>query len=70
MTQTQKLISISISKFLGPSKIKVPGLFKTGVNTSSSMKAAASAEKIRAVVHSIIASAENTSLSAMRSAKR
>lgn len=68
MTQTQKLISISISKFLGPSKILVPGLFKTGVNTSSSMKAAASAEKIRAVVHSIIASAEKTSLSAMRSA--
>ncbi|KAJ0555337.1 hypothetical protein HanOQP8_Chr07g0237571 [Helianthus annuus] len=58
MTQTQKLVSISISKILGPTKIISP----------SSVKAAASAEKIRTVVHSVIASAEKTSLSAMRSA--
>lgn len=64
MTQTQKLVSISISKILGPSKV----MFNSGVNTTSSMKAAASAEKIRTVVHSVIASAEKTSLSAMRTA--
>lgn len=68
MTQTQKLISISISKILGPSKVIAPSMFNSGVNTTSSMKAAASAEKIRTVVHSVIASAEKTSLSAMRSA--
>lgn len=34
----------------------------------SAMKAAASAEKIRAVAHGVIASAEKTSLSAMRTA--
>ncbi|KVH90926.1 uncharacterized protein LOC112520680 [Cynara cardunculus var. scolymus] len=68
MTQTQKLVSISISKFLGPSKVIAPSMFNSGLNTTSSMKAAASAEKIRTVVHSVIASAEKTSLSAMRSA--
>ncbi|KAL4591237.1 hypothetical protein LXL04_004193 [Taraxacum kok-saghyz] len=62
MTQTQKLISISLTKFLGPSKVMAPNF------TTSSMKAAASAEKIRTVVHSVIASAEKTSLSAMRTA--
>lgn len=66
MTQTQKLVSISISKILGPSKAMAPSFLK--VNTTSSMKAAASAEKIRTVVHSVIASAEKTSLSAMRTA--
>lgn len=68
MTQTQKLVSISISKFLGPSKVIAPSMFNSGLNTTSSMKAAASAEKIRTVVHSVIASAEKTSLSAMRTA--
>ncbi|KAL7597243.1 hypothetical protein Lser_V15G29424 [Lactuca serriola] len=68
MTQTQKLVSISISKILGPSKVIAPSFFNSGVNTTSSMKAAASAEKIRTVVHSVIASAEKTSLSAMRTA--
>ncbi|XP_071712968.1 uncharacterized protein [Rutidosis leptorrhynchoides] len=59
MTQTQKLISLTVSKVLGPSKL---------VHATSSMKAAANAEKIRTVVHSVIASAEKTSLSAMRTA--
>ncbi|KAI3688375.1 hypothetical protein L1987_82087 [Smallanthus sonchifolius] len=68
MTQTQKLVSISISKILGPTKIIAPGMFNSGLNATSSMKAAASAEKIRTIVHSVIASAEKTSLSAMRSA--
>lgn len=68
LTQTQKLVSISISKILGPSKVIAPGFFNSGVNTTSSMKAAASSEKIRTVVHSVIASAEKTSLSAMRTA--
>ncbi|KAJ0953265.1 hypothetical protein HanPSC8_Chr02g0081861 [Helianthus annuus] len=68
MTQTQKLVSISVSKILGPTKIIAPGALNSGLNTTSSMKAAASAEKIRTVVHSVIASVEKTSLSAMRSA--
>ncbi|KAK9072510.1 hypothetical protein SSX86_008944 [Deinandra increscens subsp. villosa] len=68
MTQTQKIISISASKIFGPTKIIAPSVFNSGLNTTSSVKAAASAEKIRAVVHSVIASAEKTSLSAMRSA--
>ncbi|KAI3823136.1 hypothetical protein L1987_04567 [Smallanthus sonchifolius] len=61
MTQTQKQI-------LGPTKIIGPSMFNSGINTTSSVKAAASAEKIRTIVHSVIASAEKTSLSAMRSA--
>ncbi|MED6181473.1 hypothetical protein PIB30_019547 [Stylosanthes scabra] len=49
---------------LGPSKV----VASSGAKTSSIMKAAASAEKIRAVAHSIIASAERTSISVMRTA--
>jgi len=50
--QMHKVLSVS----LGPS------------NTSGFMKAAASAEKIRAVTHGVIYSAEKTSVSAMRAA--
>lgn len=56
LSHTQKVVAI-MSKSVGPSKILSPGI-----------KASASAEKIRAVVHSVIASAEKTSLSAMRTA--
>lgn len=52
LSQMQKVLSVS----LGPS------------NTSGFMKAAASAEKIRAVTHGVIYSAEKTSVSAMRAA--
>ncbi|KAD4384162.1 hypothetical protein R6Q59_011855 [Mikania micrantha] len=67
MSQTQKLVSISINKILGPAKLITPSMFNAGVNTTSSVKAAASAEKIRTVIHSIIASAEKTCLSATKS---
>ncbi|XVF08376.1 hypothetical protein REPUB_Repub06bG0221300 [Reevesia pubescens] len=67
MTQTQKVIGIALGKTLGPSKLVVPGLASSGAN-SSFFKAAASAEKIRTVVHGVIASAEKTSFSAMRTA--
>ncbi|KAK2983391.1 hypothetical protein RJ640_016015 [Escallonia rubra] len=67
MTQTQKAIAIALSKALGPSKLVAPGIANSGVKTSA-LKAAASTEKIRAVAHSMIASAEKTSLSAMRTA--
>ncbi|XWS67335.1 hypothetical protein CRYUN_Cryun05aG0278100 [Craigia yunnanensis] len=67
MTQTQKVVGIALSKTLGPSKLVAPGFANSGAN-SSLFKAAASAEKIRTVVHGIIASAEKTSFSAMRTA--
>ncbi|KAK3010229.1 hypothetical protein RJ639_010919 [Escallonia herrerae] len=67
MTQTQKAIAIALSKAFGPSKLVGPGIANSGVKTSA-LKAAASTEKIRAVAHSMIASAEKTSLSAMRTA--
>ncbi|MBA0880167.1 hypothetical protein Goshw_016160 [Gossypium schwendimanii] len=67
MTQTQKVVGIALGKALGPSKFVVPGLANSGAN-SSLFKAAASAEKIRTVVHGVIASAEKTSFSAMRTA--
>ncbi|KAF7827312.1 uncharacterized protein G2W53_018476 [Senna tora] len=53
---------------LGPSKVVAPGLASSGAKTSSLLKATVSAEKIRAVAHSIIASAQKTSISAMRTA--
>ncbi|GMJ01083.1 hypothetical protein like AT2G43250 [Hibiscus trionum] len=67
MSQTQKVVGIALGKTLGPSKLVAPGLASSGAN-SSLFKAAASAEKIRTVVHGVIASAEKTSFSAMRTA--
>ncbi|KAF3775148.1 hypothetical protein EJ110_NYTH51131 [Nymphaea thermarum] len=54
-------------KLFAPLKATVSGLAGSGTNMST-MKVAASAEKIRAVAHGVIASAERTSFSAMRTA--
>lgn len=67
LTQTQKTMAIALSKTLGP-KVVAPGLANSGANATSVFKAVASAEKIRTVAHSIIASVEKTSFSAMRTA--
>lgn len=67
MTQFQKVIAMTASKTLGPSKLAAPGLTTLG-GKSSVLNAVASAEKIRTVVHGAIASAEKTSFSAMRAA--
>lgn len=68
LTQTQKAVAIALSKTMGPSKVVAPGFASTGAKATSALKATASAEKMRAVAHSMIASAERTSLSAMRTA--
>uniref|UniRef100_A0A7C9ASA5 Transmembrane protein n=1 Tax=Opuntia streptacantha TaxID=393608 RepID=A0A7C9ASA5_OPUST len=68
LTQTYKATSFALSKILGPSKVVAPGFASSGAKMSTAFKAAASAEKIRAVTHSVIASAEKTSFSAMRTA--
>lgn len=68
LAQTYKATSFALSKILGPSKVVAPGFASSGAKMSTTFKAAASAEKIRAVTHSIIASAEKTSFSAMRTA--
>ncbi|XP_011026374.1 PREDICTED: uncharacterized protein LOC105127003 [Populus euphratica] len=68
LTQTQKITAISMGKTLGPTKLLAPGLANSGANATSALKAATSAEKIRTVVHSVIASAEKTSFSAMKTA--
>ena len=64
LSQTQKALAFA----LGPSKVVAPGIATSGAKTSSFMKAAVSAEKIRAVAHGMIASAERTSISVMRTA--
>jgi hypothetical protein len=61
-------VGLSLSKILGASKVVVPGAASSGVKSTTVLKATASAEKIRAVAHSVIASAEKTSFSAMRTA--
>lgn len=68
LTQSQKAVTLALGKTVGPSKVVVPGFATSGFNTTSVMKATASAEKIRAVAHGVIASAEKTSISAMRTA--
>ena len=67
LTQTQKAAALVLGKTLGPSKVVAPSFASSGFKTSV-LKATASAEKIRAVTHGVIASAEKTSLSAMRTA--
>ncbi|CAI8617237.1 unnamed protein product [Vicia faba] len=64
LSQMQKILSVGA----GPSKVVAPGFATSGAKTSGFMKAAASAEKIRAVTHIVIASVEKTSVSAMRAA--
>lgn len=66
VTQTQKVFAMVLSKTLGPSNL-VHAFTGSGVKTSA-LKATVSAEKIRAVTHSLITSAEKTSFSAMRAA--
>ncbi|KAA8531367.1 hypothetical protein F0562_006076 [Nyssa sinensis] len=68
LTQTQKAVAIALSKTIGPSKVVASGFASSGAKTTSALKATASAERIRAVAHSVIASAERTSLSTMRTA--
>lgn len=63
LSQTQKAILLA----LGKTKLVAPGMASSSLK-GSTLKAIASAEKIRAVAHGVIASAEKTSLSAMRSA--
>ncbi|XP_058730319.1 uncharacterized protein LOC131602261 [Vicia villosa] len=64
LSQLQKILSVAV----GPSKVVAPGFATSGAKTSGFMKAAASAEKIRVVTHSVIASVEKNSVSAMRTA--
>ncbi|OWM90206.1 uncharacterized protein LOC116188613 [Punica granatum] len=64
-SQTHKVITLALGKSIGPSKLAAPGL-ASSVGKSSALKAVLSAEKIRAVTHGVIASAEKTSISAMR----
>ncbi|KAK6920942.1 hypothetical protein RJ641_014620 [Dillenia turbinata] len=68
LAQTQKAVAIAFSKTVGPAKVVAPGFTSSGAQTSSLLKAAASAKKIRAVTHGVITSAEKTSFSAMRTA--
>lgn len=63
MTQTQKAFALAFGK----SNVVGPAMASSGVK-SSVLKASVSAEKIRAVAHGVIASAEKTSISAMRTA--
>ncbi|XP_057550594.1 uncharacterized protein LOC130828648 [Amaranthus tricolor] len=67
-THTHKATAFALSKFLGPSKIVAPSFASFGAKASTAFKAAASAEKIRAVTHSVLASAQKTSFSATRAA--
>ncbi|QCD88826.1 uncharacterized protein LOC114170683 [Vigna unguiculata] len=64
LSQMQKVLAFAF----GQSKVVVPGFATSGAKTSGIMKTALSAEKIRVVTHSVIASAEKTSISVMRTA--
>lgn len=61
----QRQTYIGLGKFLGSSKFLAPGLASGGTKTSA-LKFTASAEKIRAVTHSMIGYGERTSFLAIR----
>ncbi|XP_010942364.2 uncharacterized protein [Elaeis guineensis] len=63
LAQLQRKAAIGLSKIVGPSKLSGVA---SAVAETSTLKFTASAEKIRAVTHGMIASAERTSLLAMR----
>ncbi|CAI0377258.1 unnamed protein product [Linum tenue] len=67
VSQANKVMAFALTKS-GPTKFAAPGLANYSANATSVMKSAASAEKIRTVAHSMIASVEKTSFSAMRTA--
>lgn len=67
LASMQRTVAFALTKTLGSSKIIAPSLASSGAK-SSVLKVAASTEKIRAVTHSVIASAERTSFQAMRTA--
>ncbi|CAA7388435.1 unnamed protein product [Spirodela intermedia] len=61
----QRMTALGLAKILGPSKILATGVAGSSTKASA-LKVTASTEKIRAVAHSIVTSAERTSLLAMR----
>ncbi|KAI6699204.1 hypothetical protein NL676_019323 [Syzygium grande] len=67
LSPTQNVLAMAFGQSLGSSKLAAPGLASSAAKTSA-LKVTASAEKIRVVAHGVIASAEKTSLSAMRTA--
>ncbi|KAL0896470.1 hypothetical protein Bca101_080431 [Brassica carinata] len=68
LTHIHKAMTYAFTKVAYPSKLMAPGFASSGAKSTSLVKASLSAEKITAVTHSIIASAEKTSFSAMRAA--
>ncbi|PIA42894.1 hypothetical protein AQUCO_02000384v1 [Aquilegia coerulea] len=68
LVQTKKVVVISFSKVFGPSKVVAPGLMTSGAKSTSVMNAATSTRNMRAVTHSVIAYAQRTSFSAMKTA--
>ncbi|KAL5998120.1 hypothetical protein ACLOJK_009055 [Asimina triloba] len=65
LVQMQRTAAIGLAKILGPSKLLAPGVASSSAKTFA-LKLTVSAEKIRVVAHSVIASAERTSLQTMR----
>ena len=61
----QRISALGLAKILGPSKILASG-FAGSTTKASAVKVSVSTEKIRALTHSVVASAERTSLLAMR----
>ncbi|RWW66188.1 hypothetical protein BHE74_00026458 [Ensete ventricosum] len=65
LAQLQRTATIGLGNILGSSNFLTHGLTSAGAKTST-LKFTASAETIRAMTHTMIASAERTSLLAMR----
>lgn len=77
LLQTKRTAAIAMGKVFTPAKLLTPAskgvisgklAFGSGVHGPYTVKAAAATEKLRAATHSVIAAAERSSLSAIRTA--
>lgn len=77
LLQTKRTAAVALGKVFTPAKLLAPASkgiipgkigFVSGVHVPAAAKTAAAAEKLRAATHSVIAAAERSSLSAMRTA--
>jgi hypothetical protein len=77
LLQTKRTAVVALGKVFTPAKLLAPASkgvipgkigFVSGVHVPATVKTAVAAEKLRAATHSVIAAAERSSLSAMRTA--
>ncbi|XP_057957984.1 uncharacterized protein LOC131150924 [Malania oleifera] len=68
LTYTQKAMTLTLGRTFSPSRLVAHGIASYGAKTSSVLKGSASAQKVRAVAHCVIAYAQRNSFSITQTA--